>query len=638
MTANPRIPPHAEAATEALRAALARHAQALAAHVSAPTVAPGPLPRETAAGSALETLALRFGLSPLEADLLALAAGPDLHAGLASAIAAATGGPRTDVSLALTVLGPDAWTALCPGAALRHHRLLALEGPGPMLRRSLSVDERILHFLMGLNYLDPHLSGLMRAIPLPDTPPAGSAGQSAAEIARAWDTAGPLPVLLLAGPDPATARAAFTAAAAALGLTPWRIAAADVPAATPERHALALYLDRELALTDGAALIEAGPDGAETARALADVMQGPTAIAAPDPAPPDRAPRLRIETAAPDISERRALWREALGAPRATALGPALDRLAGQFGLDRGAIGAAADTLAPDSPPDALAPTLWQAARIQGRRRLDGLAQRIDSRATWDDLVLPAATLAHLADLAAHVRQSWRVSESWGWRAKSPRGLGAAALFAGASGTGKTLAAEVIAGELALDLYRIDLSQVVSKYIGETEKNLARVFDAAEASGAILLFDEADALFGKRSEVRDSHDRYANIEVSYLLQRMEAYRGLAILTTNQKGALDSAFLRRLRFVVTFPFPDAAARMAIWTRIFPAATPVSGLDPSRLGRLNLSGGSIRSIALNASYLAAETGGPVTMGHVLAAVEREYAKLEKPFTAAERRALE
>jgi len=196
----------------------------------------------------------------------------------------------------------------------------------------------------------------------------------------------------------------------------------------------------------------------------------------------------------------------------------------------------------------------------------------------------------------------------------------------------------VIAGELALDLYRIDRSQVVSEYIGETEKNLSRVFAAAEASGAILLFDEADALFGKRSEVRDSHDRYANIEVSYLLQRMESYPGLAILTTNQKSALDAAFLRRLRFVVTFPFPDAPARAAIWARIFPAATPTSGLDPARLARLNLAGGAIRSVALSATYLAADTGGPVTMAHVLAAAEREYAKLEKPFTAAERTALE
>ena len=231
------------------------------------------------------------------------------------------------------------------------------------------------------------------------------------------------------------------------------------------------------------------------------------------------------------------------------------------------------------------------------------------------------------------MRQRTTVYEAWGFAAKGSRGLGISALFAGASGTGKTMAAEVLAGELRLDLYRIDLSQVVSKYIGETEKNLRRVFDAAEEGGAILLFDEADALFGKRSEVKDSHDRYANIEVSYLLQRMEAYRGLAILTTNMKNALDTAFLRRLRFIVQFPFPDAAQRAEIWRRIFPADTPTDGLDIAKLARLNVAGGNIRNIALNAAFLAADAGQPVRMGHLLRAARSEYAKLEKVPAAAE-----
>jgi SpoVK/Ycf46/Vps4 family AAA+-type ATPase len=191
----------------------------------------------------------------------------------------------------------------------------------------------------------------------------------------------------------------------------------------------------------------------------------------------------------------------------------------------------------------------------------------------------------------------------------------------------------VIAAALRLDLYQVDLSQVVSKYIGETEANLRRVFEGAEAGGAVLLFDEADALFGKRSEVKDSHDRYANIEVSYLLQRMESYRGLAILTTNLKSSLDTAFLRRIRFVVQFPFPDAAGRAEIWRRIFPAATPTDGLDFSRLAQLNVSGGNIRNIALNAAFLAADAGEPVRMTHVLRAARGEYAKLEKTLTEAE-----
>jgi SpoVK/Ycf46/Vps4 family AAA+-type ATPase len=231
------------------------------------------------------------------------------------------------------------------------------------------------------------------------------------------------------------------------------------------------------------------------------------------------------------------------------------------------------------------------------------------------------------------VRQRTRVYQTWGFASKGSRGLGITALFAGASGTGKTMAAEVLAHELKLDLYRIDLSAVVSKYIGETEKNLKRVFDAAEEGGALLLFDEADALFGKRSEVKDSHDRYANIEVSYLLQRMEAYRGLAILTTNMKEALDKAFLRRIRFVVQFPFPDAAQRAAIWQRIYPAQTPVTDLDCAKLAQLSIAGGNIRNIALHAAFLAADGEEPVQMKHMLQAARTEYAKLERTLTAAE-----
>jgi SpoVK/Ycf46/Vps4 family AAA+-type ATPase len=246
---------------------------------------------------------------------------------------------------------------------------------------------------------------------------------------------------------------------------------------------------------------------------------------------------------------------------------------------------------------------------------------------------LPEPQRQILREIAAQVRQRARVYEIWGFAAKGTRGLGVSALFAGASGTGKTMAGEVLADELRLDLYRIDLSQVVSKYIGETEKNLKRVFDAAEEGGVILLFDEADALFGKRSEVKDSHDRYANIEVSYLLQRMESYRGLAILTTNMKNALDTAFMRRIRFVVQFPFPDAEQRAEMWRRIFPPDAPTEGLDVSKLARLNVAGGNIRNIALNAAFLAADAGEPVRMMHLLRAARGECAKLEKPLIEAE-----
>jgi len=227
------------------------------------------------------------------------------------------------------------------------------------------------------------------------------------------------------------------------------------------------------------------------------------------------------------------------------------------------------------------------------------------------------------------------VYETWGFAEKGRRGLGVSALFTGASGTGKTMAAEALARELRLDLYRIDLSAVVSKFIGETEKNLKQVFDGAEEGGALLLFDEADALFGKRSEVRDSHDRYANIEVGYLLQRIEAYQGLAVLTTNLKSAIDTAFQRRLRFTVHFPFPDAALREAIWKTVFPTATPTQDLDHKKLAQLNMTGGNIRNIAVNAAFLAAGAGTPVHMANLMEAAKLEALKIERPLSDAETR---
>ena len=356
-------------------------------------------------------------------------------------------------------------------------------------------------------------------------------------------------------------------------------------------------------------------------------------------------PTVALEVNKPTAAEQQALWRTALDhtfPDGAATLNGHVERLVGTFGLDAtGILAATQGTLgqlaegAAGATRETLAGALWAYCRSQARPHLDDLAQRIDAVAAWDDLVLPEREKEVLAEIAMHVRQRSRVYETWGFAGKGRRGLGISALFAGASGTGKTMAAEVLAQELQLDLYRIDLSAVVSKYIGETEKNLRRVFDAAEAGGAILLFDEADALFGKRSEVKDSHDRHANIEVSYLLQRMEAYCGLAILTTNLRDALDTAFLRRIRFVVNFPFPDAAQRAAIWQRTFPAATPVEGLDVDKLAQLSVAGGNIRNIAVHAAFLAADAGRdtPVTMGHLLAAARREYAKLERTLTEAE-----
>jgi SpoVK/Ycf46/Vps4 family AAA+-type ATPase len=234
----------------------------------------------------------------------------------------------------------------------------------------------------------------------------------------------------------------------------------------------------------------------------------------------------------------------------------------------------------------------------------------LEAAATWEDIVLPPQQLDLLHRIADQVENRVQVYEKWGFGARMNRGLGVSALFAGPSGTGKSMAAEVIANALRLDLYRIDLTAVVSKYIGETEKNLQRVFDAAEDGGALLFFDEADALFGKRSEVKDSHDRYANIEINYLFQRMEQYSGVAILATNMRTALDSAFVRRLRFIVTFPFPALAERRRIWEKVFPPEAPVETLDYDRLSSLEATGATIRDIALHGAFLAVRDQTPIT----------------------------
>ncbi|MCU7820351.1 ATP-binding protein [Kitasatospora sp. DSM 101779] len=281
--------------------------------------------------------------------------------------------------------------------------------------------------------------------------------------------------------------------------------------------------------------------------------------------------------------------------------------------------------------PRSAAADVATACRALAARPLHGLATVRRPVAALDDLVLPDQANRALRALLAHVRRRRRVHGDWGY-AERGRGLAVTALFAGPSGTGKTTAAEAVAHELGLDVIAADLSQVVSKYIGETEKHLARLFDAAE-SGSVLLFDEGDALFAKRTQVRDSRDRYANLEVSYLLQRLETFCGIAILTTNARESIDPAFVRRMRFVVTFPFPDAEQRTRLWAGAFPPGVPTEGLDPRRLAQLAVSGGTIAQLALHAAFLAADEGGPVGMRHVLDAARIEADKLERPLAAHE-----
>lgn len=640
------------AALSVVRAALEQHASSAGPQqgtVSGETVL-GEAARRVAkaaealpAQSALDALSASFGLSPFERDVLLLCAGIELDASMAALCASARGDPaRGDPTfgLALAALPGAHWSAIVPAAPLRRWRLIQVGHGGALTDSPLRIDERVLHYLAGVQHLDERLADLVDTVPVPAELP-DSQRAVVAELLRSWSkprAAGDWPVIQLCGPDAVAKRGVAAAACAELGLHLHALPAYTVPVPLSELDTLRLLWERESVLSSSALLVDAAtPESVDIAHwssisRLLDRLGGPVLVAANEPLRTLARPGIVLNLGRPTVVEQQALWTDALG-PLAQHLNGQIHAVLAQFDLSASAIRAAATQVCATDQDERGAHVVWDACRLHSRPRLDDLAQRIPAAATWGDLVLPEPPQLLLREVMAHVRQRTRVYDTWGFSQKGSRGLGISALFAGASGTGKTMAAEVLADELRLDLYRIDLSAVVSKYIGETEKNLRRVFDAAEEGGAILFFDEADALFGKRSEVKDSHDRYANIEVSYLLQRMEAYRGLAILATNLKNALDTAFLRRIRFIIQFPFPDAVARAEIWRRIFPADTPVVDLDVEQLARLNVPGGSIRNIALGAAFLAADAGEPVRMTHLLSAARTEYTKLEKPLTEVE-----
>ena len=594
-------------------------------------------------GSALDRVGRLFRLTPFERDVLLLAAGIELDAAFRSVCARALGDagrPYATFGLALAALDDPHWSALTPAGPLRFWRLVEVDATDSLTAAPLRIDERILHYLAGVEHLPAVLEGVVEFVD--DTIPlAPSQAVVAARIAEYLASGSSSVRVAVCGPPSAPARAVAHAAAQSLGLRLCAVRADALPQLPAEQETLARTWDREAALL-GAALIvdcrrfhEFDPTRAAPVEAFVDRVAGIVLTASRDPLPGVERRGLRVDVDKPTEEEQRALWSEALG-DEAGGLDGRLDVLVGQFDVGADTIGIAARDALARSHSEAeteLFAQLWDTCRSQARPLLEDLADRIEPAARWDDLVLEEAQRSTLRQIAAHVRRRLTVNEQWGFAAKSSRGLGITALFSGPSGTGKTMAAEVLANELRLDLYRIDLSSVVSKYIGETEKNLRRVFEAAEGSGAILLFDEADALFGKRTEVKDSHDRYANIEVSFLLQRMESYGGLAILTTNLEGALDQAFMRRIRFVVRFPFPNREQRREIWLRIFPSATPLDGLDVDKLARLDVTGGSIHNIGLNAAFLAADAEQPVRMGHLAAAARDEYGKLEQPLAEVE-----
>ena len=603
----------------------------------------------------------RFALSDFETRVLLLCAAAELDPAVPDLLRRLQDGVLRQPTFALAQrLFPDhAWDTLSENRPLLHWLMVEVrqQDGRPLAQSPLRIDDGLLQYLIG----NPAPDALLVAYHIPFPPEAradmlsatqrDAAGSLADHIGKSSAATGTLPVALLTGPFPLAQQMTALAIVASSGANPaklLRIPLSLLPTDPRDSEHISRLWAREAILHGLALYVEADDATEAQTRALTRrfFLSEKTLYFLASRENTGGIPRATtlLNVLRPAAGEQQEAWFRAASAA-GLSLGPADAMcLADQFHLDLpvifSAVAAAQGQPFENSP--ALRRHLQLTVRRENRTALDLLAQRIEPRAGMDDLVLPAREKELLRKFIAHVELRRLVFSEWGMGGSSERGQGTAALFSGESGTGKTLAAEVIAGALGHDLYRIDLSAVVDKYIGETEKNLRRIFDAAEVGGVILFFDEADALFGKRSEVKDSHDRYANIQINYLLQRLETYRGPAILATNLGRSMDHAFLRRLRFIVRFPQPGRAERQLIWEKclaplrddFFTPARPVLALRPAdyhAIAGANLSGGEIRNAAIAAAFLAATAGRPITRPIVEEAIRDESLKAGRPATA-------
>ncbi len=568
-----------------------------------------------------------FGLTSFEFWCLLLAAGCEYDESLAHACSSRPGVSGPSVSFALRTIPAAHWDAFTPDKVLRRARLLYFD-PGPSFAGApFGIPEKVLHFINGCDGLDQEL--------IPWCAPLSHSAGTAPDRLLDWlkrRMPPPRPMNLY-GSHVEQREMCVVGACQDAGFACFSLNAEILDLDAPHRERLFALCMRDALLSRIIWFIDAASARSTTQknalRHLAGMCRDSLVIGSSRPV--DSIPEISaLALAGFTPRDQARLWSAVL---RDLPVSGSVRKLTGAFNLNSGAIRRAASKISASMDAAESERVLWNACRQESRIPLPEYIDIVDSRRTWEDLVLPETQMAQLRAIAIQVRCRFTVVEEWGFGHKSMRGLGLAALFHGASGTGKTLAAEVLAGELNLDMLKVDLSNVISKYIGETEQNLARVFDAATRANAIVFFDEADALFGKRTDVKDAHDRYANIEISYLLQRMETFPGLSILTTNLRDNIDDAFTRRIRFSVSFPFPDESLRQGIWARVFPARTPCRNLDTSKLAQLRVCGGSIQNIALHAAYLAADEDGPVAMRHLLEAARFEYAKMEKSLTESE-----
>jgi ATP-dependent 26S proteasome regulatory subunit len=587
---------------------------------------------------ALEDLPFPAAIDSLVATF-SLCGASDLDTEFADLIGQLQGGSSffPSFGLALSLFEGAHWSAITPDAPLRYWGIIELQSGSLVTKSPLLLNEYILHFLCGTVQLDATLREITVSVSqeYDIVPSHFLISNSVSRLLQDRLEKGKYPTIELLGDDASDKGAIAANACGSAGLSLYSLEGVSIPTNNREAASLARIWSRQAALNRLVLLIDCNDIDLKDNQKLFSIryfigrLTTPVIISSRNRFPSKEMEIFLFEVTKPKPEEQLALWASKLG--DTVQHNRWLQSIVSQFNMSAGKIHLACKELQNKNGTSKSDSNYTQDIRrvccAQTRPEVEQLAELVEPHARWEDLILPEAHKSILKEIVIQVKQKSKVYHDWGFSARNSRGLGITALFSGESGTGKTMAAEVLANELQLDLYKIDLSQVISKYIGETEKKLKKIFDAAEEGGSILLFDEADALFGKRSEVKDSHDRYSNIEVSYLLQRMEAYRGLAILTTNMKGALDRAFMRRIRFVVQFPFPDTIQRTEIWRTIFPTETPTQDLDYDKLARLNLAGGNIRNIAMNAAFIAAEEECPILMSHISRAARSEYSKLEK-----------
>jgi AAA+ superfamily predicted ATPase len=605
----------------------------------------------------LRQLRERFGLSDLEVRVFVIALGPDLDLRFQKLYAYAQNdvtrrAPTVDLALKLLCAGrEEQWKArriFQQDAPLFHHALLQLsqdaQGHEPLLTRGLSVPGSVAAFMLGQHSLDHALAEAceiinpQRTIAQLDVP---DAIKSQMEMALpSLENGG---AVIFCGRHGSGKLLAAEAMCNALGRS---LLVCDPGRASADRTSLASLLGRECRLLNAGLYLKAGKlANAETEKLheslLHDLGQQPFPIFTGTEkegvsyTQHKSTPRFQFDFSVPELAARRGLWkRELNGSGSLPQIEAELNDLASKFRFTPGQIKEVvceARNLASlrGDNHDLKPGDIYKAARTRCGDGLENLARKVELIFSWDDLVAPPRVLQQLKEVANSVRLRHIVHADWRFDTKIGKNAGISVLFSGVSGTGKTMAASVMARELQLDLYKIDLSTVVSKYIGETEKNLSRIFDEADYSSAILFFDEADALFGKRSEVKDAHDRYANLEVAFLLQKIEQFSGLAVLGTNISRNIDAAFVRRMQHIVEFPFPDAEHRERIWRGMFPHEAPVAqDVDFAFLARqFDLSGGNIRNVVTAAAFLAAEQRQAITMKHLVHATGREYQKLGK-----------